>query len=285
MVKAIPKNSKHDLELEELRHFMQWVTMCEPARVVRLDQGKDRPRPDFAFYYASGQRYTLELTRWLTPELKRLQSFLQTRVSQPLNDSLSGTFALYIPFEKLLNGQVTRMQAHSLIAEIKQICASRVEQRTYQLSIATLAKVRDDGNKLVSVITCPETAYLDENNKTTKSLKSELGKILREAQRKFRYYRGIRVLLLDIAQNGLDIDYHASISKEGPGIVCRWLSTMLSSSTAMHYVCLSQGMRVWGGSSFGRMLTGHIYEDKPFPNYREVWCKAGLPPILQSFGG
>lgn len=285
MAKAVHENSKHELELEQSRHFMQWVTMSEPARVVRLDQKKDRNRPEFAFYYPFGQRYTLELTSWLTPELKRLGSFLQAEVSQPLSGSLFGTFALYIPFEKLLNSQVTRMQAHSLIAEIKQICSSYVEQGTYQLCVGTLAKVRDDGNKLVPVITCPETVYLDENSKTTKNLKSELGKILREAQRKFRYYRGIRVLLLDVSQNGLDIDYHAGISKEGPGIVCRWLSTMLSPSTAIHYVCLSQGMRVWGGGNFSRMLTGHIYEGKPIPNYREVWRKAGLSPILQSFVG
>lgn len=285
MAKAVPKNSKHDSELEQSRHFMQWVTMCEPARVVRLDQRKDRNRPEFAFYYPSGQRYTLELTAWLTPELKKLQSFLRAKVSQPMEGSLPGTFALYIPLDKLGDGQVTAEQAHSLIAEIKQICGSHVEQRTYQLSIGALSKVRDNGHKIVPVITCPETVYLDENSKTTKILKSELGKILSEAQRKFRYYRGLRVLVLDISQNGLDVDYHAGISKEGPGIVCRWLSAMLDFSAAIHYVCVSQGMRVWGGVSFSRMLTGHIYEGKPAPNYKEVWRKAGLSPILQSFVG
>lgn len=287
MNKAAPKNLKHELELEQSRHFMQWVTMCKSTHVVRLDQRKDRNRPDFAFYYPSGQRYTLELTSWLTPELKRLQSFLRAKVkvSEPIEGSLPGTFALYIPLDKLVSGQVTAEQAYSLIAEIKQICSSHIEQPTYQLSIGALSKVRDDGHKLVPVITCPEAVYLDEKNKATKNLKSKLGKILSEAQRKFRYYRGVRVLVLDISQNGLDIDYHAGFSKEGPGIICRWLSAMLNSSAAIHYICVSQGMRVWGGVSFSRMLTGHIYEGKPAPNYKEVWRKPRLSPILQSFVG
>ena len=284
MMGNILKASKYDPELEHAEHFIQWVTLSEPSRIVRLDWRKDRKRPDFAFYYPSGQRYTLELTSWLTPELKELQSFLQAEVSHPLGDCLLGTFALYIPFEKLLNGRVTVKQAHSLIAEIKQIYNSHIEQRIYQLSIRTLAKVRDDGHKLVPILTCPETVYLDENSKTTKKLKSELSKILSEAKRKFHYYRGIRVLVLDISQNGLDIDYHACVSKEGPGIVCRWLSTMLNPSAGIHYVCLSQGMRVWGGGGFRRMLTGHVYEGKPMPNYKDIWHKPKLPHMLQSFG-
>lgn len=277
--------SKHELELEQARHFMQWVTLCEPARITRLDQRKDRSRPEFAFYYPSGQRYTLELTSWLTPELKKLRSFLETNVSQPLGSSLPGTFALYIPFDKLKDGQVTKKQATNLVTEIKQIGSSYVGSQTYQLSVGSLARVRDDGHRLVPVITSPELPpRLDENNKVVGNLRHELIKILSEAQQKFRCYRGMRVLVLDISQNGLDIDYHAGVSKEGPGIVYRWLSTMLNHSTAIHYVCLSQGIRVWHGGDFGRMLTGHIYEGRPAPNYREVWCKLGFPPILQSFG-
>lgn len=276
-------NPKHDLELEHCRHFMQWVTMCEPTNVTRLDWSKDRKRPEFAFYYPSGQRYTLELTSWLTPELKKLQSFLQTNVAHPLRDRLPGTFALYVPFDKLTSGQITKTQADRLVAEIKHIYSSQLLQQINPLSIGRLAKVRDDGNKLVPVITCPETVYLDETSQSTRRLRLELTKILAEAQEKFRWYRGIRVLVLDIAQNGLDIDYHAGISIEGPGIVCRWISAILDPSSAIHYICLSQGMRIWGGSDFSRMLTGHIYENRPMPNYKEVWRNPGLPWILQSF--
>ena len=207
---------KHNSEMEHAEHFMQWVTLSKPTRIVKLDVKKDRKRPDFAFHYPAGQSYTLELTSWLTPELKRLQNFLQKYVSRPLRDNLSGTFALYIPFEQLLKGRIEEAEAQTLIAEIKQICSSHVEQGAYQLSIGALKKVRDDGHKIVPIITCPETVYLDENNNAIKKLKSELGKILNEAQEKFRYYRGIRVIVLDISQNGLDIGYHAVSSKKGP---------------------------------------------------------------------
>ncbi|MDD4984211.1 MAG: hypothetical protein PHQ43_00280 [Dehalococcoidales bacterium] len=276
-------DSKHNLELEQSTHFMQWITMCNPTRVIRLDWKKDRKRPEFAFYYPSGQRYTIELTSWLTPELKMLRSFLQAKVADPLFGSLPGTFALYIPFEKLSNGRVTKTQAAQLVSEIMQICNLNTFPGMKPLSLGSLSKVRDEGRKLVPVITCAETVYLDEASQSTNELKEELSEILREAQGKFRGYRGMRVLVLDISQNGLDIDYHAGISKEGPGIVCQWINSMLTTITPIHYICLSQGMRVWGGNGFRRMLTGHKYEGQTAPNYKEVWRKPGLPPILASF--
>ncbi|MBI4338093.1 MAG: hypothetical protein HY683_09740 [Chloroflexi bacterium] len=266
-------------ELEYARHFMQWVTTWQPARIARLDQKSNRARPDFAFYYQAGQHYTLELTAWLTPQLKGFQNFLQEKISQALTDRLPGTFALYISF-----GRLTPAQAQTLIAEIEQIAGSQVDQSSYRLSTGALVKVRDDGHRLVPVITLPEIVDLDEGSGMAMVLKAKLTRILNEAKRKFRYYRGIRVLLLDISQNGLDIDYHGGISAEGPGIIRRWISSiLLGRSAEIHYVCVSQGVRVWEGSSFDRMLTGHRYEGKPAPNYREVWRRPGLPAILQSF--
>ncbi|MBN2463742.1 MAG: hypothetical protein JXB43_09125 [Dehalococcoidia bacterium] len=272
---------KQALELQEATHFMQWVTSQTPSRIRRLDQKKDRSRPEFAFCYPSGQRYTLELTRWLTPELKRLQNFLEKNIAKPLRKNLQGTFVLSIP----RGIQITKNQARNLVSEINQkINTSNIKVQTFSLSIGTFAKVRDNGQKLVSTITDPELpAYLDENDEKVEILRSELIRILDETQHKFRHYRSIRVLLLNISQNGLDIGYHAGISKEGPGIIKRWLSKLLQSSTAIDYICLNPGIPVWDGGSGDRILTGHKYENQPPSYYEEVWHRPGFPCILKSF--
>jgi hypothetical protein len=286
--KASRDQHRHSVEEEQGFHFMQWVTNREPTRVVRLDWKTDRKRPDFAFYYQSGQRYTLELTSWLSPVLKELQDFLQINVADPLLGTLAGTFALYIPLEKLPNGRMVAGQAAKLVLEIQSVCGpgasyTRASDRMPALCLGMLHKIRDEGQRLVPIITFPETVYLDETSKLGAELKDSLSKILSEAEGKFRWYKGVRVLVLDISQNGLDIDYHAGRSKEGPGIVNQWVVSLLGRRTPIHYVCLSPGMRVWGGDGYRRMLTGHKYEGQITSNYREVWHKPGLPTLLASF--
>jgi len=283
MLKKNNIDEKSALELEQAKHFMRWVTLHEPSRIKRLDKKKDRKRPEFAFYYASGQRYTLELTRWLTPELRELQNLLESNVAEPLGNSLHGTFILNIPLEELKGSRIPKNEAKNLVSEIQRIGSSDMKGQTCPLSIGAFSKVRDDGHRLVPMVSRPELpVYLDEHNQEVKILRKKLEDILLETDEKFRYYRGIRVLLIDISQCGLDIDYHAGISKEGPGIVCKWLAAFLK-PTRIDYVCLDQGVRLWHGGNRGRILTGHKYVDKPSANPREVWHRPGLLPITSSY--
>ena len=272
---------KQALELQQAKHFMRWVTLREPARIIRLDQKKDRKRPEFAFYYPSGQRYTLELKRWLTPKLRELQDFLDRNIAETLSGSLLGTFVLDISLEKLKGDRISKSEAANLVRQIKQIGSSDMRAQPHQLSIGSLARVRDDGHRLVPMIRQQELLLLHPGDKEAEALRNELTKILRATNQKFRWYRGTRVLLLDISQCGLDIDYHAGYSKEGPGAIIKWLSEFSNLSTRINYVCVSQGMRVWN-SVMNRILTGHKYVDTPDPNYEEVWRRSGLPDILQS---
>lgn len=283
----MPKKNSIDeqsvLELEQAKHFMQWVIRHKPSRIKGLDKKKDRKRPEFAFYYGSGQQYTLELKRWLPPELRELQNFLEKNVAQPLGNILKGTFVLNVPFEKLRGGRITQNEAQNLVSQIRQIVNSALNGQTYPLSTGAVSKVDNDGHRLVPMITQPELPlYLDENSQEAKALLNELKNILSATEEKFRCYRGKRVLLMDISQNGLDIAYHAGFSSEGPGIVRKWLAALLKPSTRIDYVCLSS-FRIWGAGSGNRIVTGHKYVDKPSPNLEEVWRRAGFPPIHQSF--
>ena len=199
-------DEKSALELEQAKHFMRWATLHEPSSIKRLDEKKDRKRPEFAFYYASAQQYTLELTRWLTSELRELQNFLEKNVAEPVRNRLDGTFILDIPLKELKGGRIPKDEARNLVSEIQQIADSVMKGQTYPLSIGAFSKVRDDGHRLFPMVSRPELPiYLDENKQEVKILREELEKILREADEKFRCYRGLRVLLMDISQNGLNI--------------------------------------------------------------------------------
>ena len=277
-------DEKPGLELELAKYFMRRVTKHDPSRIRKLDIDKRRRRPDFAFYYASGERYTLEIERWLTPELRQLQAQVEESVAKPLENRLVGTYVLYIPFSKFKDGQIPQEEARRIVSEIQQIVRSSAERKTYVLDEGlSISKVSDDGGRLVPMVIQPELpVYLDENSQEVIILREKLEEILLKAHDKFRWYRGARVLLLDISQCGLDIDYHAGISKEGPGIVCKWLEELLKPSARIDYVCLGQ-MRLWKGASGDRIVTGHKYVDKPVPNYRDVWHRPGLPSILSSF--
>ncbi len=247
--------------------------MHEPSRLRKLDIDKRRRRPDFAFYYVSGQRYTLEIERWLTPELQQLQAQVEENVAKPLENRLVGTFVLDIPLSKFKDGQIPQKEARRIVSEIQQIVHSGMKRKTYALGTGfSISKVSDDDRRLVTMVMQPELpVYLDENNQEVIILRGKLEEILLKAHEKFRRYRGTRVLLIDISHCGLDIDYHAGISKEGPGIVCKWLEELLKPSARIDYVCLGQGIRLWKGASGDRILTGHKYVDTPVPNYRDVW--------------
>lgn len=277
-------NEKFALELELAKHFMQWVTMRDPTRVRKLDVDKRRRRPDFAFYYASGQRYTVEIKRWLTPKLRQLQAQAEKSIAKLLQNRLNGTFVLDIPFDKFKEGQISKKEARRMISEILQITNPGMKTETHLRSAGSISKVSDDGRRLVPMVIRAELPVnLDENNQEVIILREKLEEIVLETREKFRWYRGTRVLVMDISQCGLDIDEHAGISKQGPGIVCRWLEKLLKPSERIDYVCLGQGMRLWKGDGRDRILTGHKYVDKPVPNYQEVWRRPGLPHILSSF--
>jgi len=270
---------KDSLELQMATHFMQWVTPYEPSHIVKLDVKSDRKRPDFAFYYSSGQCYILELKRWLTKELRNIEDFLNKNVAEPLNGGLPDTFILRISLDEVPNGTISKKQLTDIVSEIRQVIGSANQEQPYQLSLGSLYRVSNGGHRLVAQITRPELLYPDEG--MVKELRDLLNKYVAETDVKFLGYSGTRVLLLDISQCGLDIDYHASYSKEGPGVIIRWVTEASKSSTNIDYICVWQSYPIWGATrgNMTRILTGHRHVDKPAPNYKEVWRRSGLAPI------
>jgi hypothetical protein len=268
-------SNKESIESEFAKHFMQHITMGIPNNIRKLDIDKSRPRPDYAFYYGSGQRYNLEITRWLTPEIRRLEAQLKRNVAQPLQSKLNGTYALYVPLQMFSDGKIPVNQAAKMVSDIEQ--AISLKKPLSSLSGYFLRKVNDESHKIGIVITLPELPpYLNEHAPEIEDLRRGFNNILSEAEEKFKGYRGINIVLINIYQSGLDIDLHAGYSSEGPGIICRWLTSTLKRSTKLDYIYVTQ-FRVWGGGDGNRIVT-HKYIDKPSSYYRPVWAKSGSLP-------
>lgn len=275
---------KSPQEVEQARHFISWVTREDLPPAEEPDYTRpSRPggHPDFIFEDSSGELYILEITRLLTPELRSLEEFVKKHLATPLEGNLDGTYTLEIPAQNLVGMRLPKRTTQQLKDEIETLIGNPNRMPgPYRLSNDfTLTKVRDDMSKLVPWITIAELPLnLDARSKVGRGLRYELARILSEGDTKFDGYSGHRIVLIDISQCGLDVDFHAGFSKSGPGIVRRWCSKLLKKTSNIDHVCLEPGIRVWK-TSMNRVLTGHKYVDKQAGHYPEVWTRPGLSKL------
>lgn len=269
------------VEFNLIMNFMGWVTNKKPLRYLRLDRDKSRSRPDYAFYYGNGVRYTVELERWLPPNIRRLEDQANQRVSRILDQELPGIFMWSLPIELVPDGKLIPTLAKAVISEIRSSVSKLTTSNFQSLSLGKLTKMSSSGSRLIVEVLRKEPVNIARHPHLMRSLKALLGEILAKGEKKFYGYRGVRVLLLSIEQSGLDLDYHARRSKYSEGIIRRWIQERIKLSTRIDYVCAAQGVRVWQGADI-RIMTGHKYVDQPHPSYEEVWHRPGLPRILDS---
>jgi len=274
----IRKSTKYVFEESVIGHFMLSITHQKPVRMCKLDLDKKRNRPDFSIYYNNGVRYTLEIERWQSPDVRRLENKANRDVTRNISKKLKGTFIWSLPFDSLTEGFLPSSLALKICSEILTYAPNLSVSHSHPLSLGNLMKVYNSGNRLVVQITAKEVINIATYPHLMNSLKNKLGQILTKAEKKFYRYRGVRVLLLIVKQSRLDVDYHANSSKYSIGIIRKWLENSLTQSTRLDYIYIGQGMRVWD-SALNRILTGHKYVDQPHPHYVEAWRKPNLPPF------
>jgi len=255
-VRAIDKNL---IERSLISNFMGWLTNGQRLKYKILDRDKSRNRPDCAVYVGNGLRYTIELERWLPPNVRQLESQANRLVSRPLKQYLNGTFIWTLQIELFPNGEIQPRIAKAVVSEIRRLARTR-SFGAQDLSLGRLIKISDSDNRLVVQVIGKEPINIARNPRLMRSLKGQLGVILDKAEKKFKRYRGIRVLLLSVEQSGLDLDYHARRSKYSEGIIRRWIRERISTPSKIDYICVAQGLRIWQGAGM-RILTGHKYVD------------------------
>lgn len=279
----VKREQELGIELECAKHFIWFITREELSPICKPDAiwMPTRKHPDYIFQNALGKIYILELTRWLTPELRRLEHLALKNIADPLKDNLQGECTLELPLDSFKDGKIPKRTSEVLVSEIQAITIASPIAQQNQLSFGcTLCKVSENGARLIPWITQKKLPYdLDVDSKAAKTLQKELEKSLREAEGKFRGYSGYRVLLINISQCGLDIDYHAhaSVFKDGQGIILTWLNALSEQPSNIDYIYLEPGIHVRQNQKM--VFTGHKHVGAHRGYYVEVWRRTGLPRL------
>lgn len=276
--------SKYSLELDSARHLMRWITREDISPIDKPDHSQPSRQgghPDFVFEDSRKRRYVLELSRLLTPELRSLENTVAAQVCAPVEHLLPGTYALHIHLtDPLGRGRIAPEVLKQTAQEIAKILKDGTLQNTQQLSAGfVLWKARDEGSKLVPLVTSPELPLdLTDAHPVAKELRAAFEELVEEADLKFRGYDPYRLLLIATSQSGLDLEFHAGRFKGSKGILLTWMDALCQRILNIDAIFLEPGINVW--SAGGRVMAGHKYIESKAGHCPELWRRSGVPRLL-----
>jgi hypothetical protein len=276
--------SKSAIELDAAKSLMRWITHEDLDPIDKPDCSRPSRRggnPDFVFEDSKKNKYVLELTRLLTPELRGLENTVAVKVCTPVEYLIPGTYILHIHLtDPLGRGKVALKVLKQTEEEILRILKDGTLKDSQQLSVGfVLRKVKSEGNKLVPWITSPQLRFdLTDAHPIAKELRSAFEELIKEADLKFRGYDPHRLLLIATSQSGLDLGFHAGKSKDGKGILLTWMDTLYHRILNIDAIFLEPGINVrsWGG----KVMAGHKYIESKAGYYPELWRRSGIPSLL-----
>jgi hypothetical protein len=135
------------------------------------------------------------------------------------------------------------------------------------------------GNRLVPWITSPLLpAELTIDQPEAKALRLEFEKIVIENDLKFQDfnpdYNPYRILIIDVGQSGLNLDYHAGRFKGGKGILLTWMDTLCERIKNINAIYLNPGIGV--ETIDRKIVAGHKYVDRKPGYYDKLWSRDGV---------
>lgn len=261
----------HSAEQDAVERFLRRLTKgapltlsCKPDAPGK--QSRPGGSPDYVYENPSGQRYVVEATRLIDPRVRQVEQFLKSQVCEPLASVVPGRWMLQFEMGACSENPSKQEAADWIAAAAKQ-CDRAVGLHALAPGV-TLKCFDRAGTGVIPVIEVPELpVHLPYAGGGT--LQTELARILTEATRKFAGYKGERLLLIDISQTGLDWEFHAMPSRDGPGPVLTWVQS--ASPSNVDEVYLDTGVRVWHPPSMRRVVTGHRFIDRATAVYVRAW--------------
>jgi hypothetical protein len=214
------------------------------GRGTKLPPGK---HPDFLFEDSRGQEYAFEVTRLLTPHLYRIEDFARSQIGSAVEGMLSGTYALRFSLDSVKRYGIAPAQAHGIITDIRlRLQQGQLPDRFTPAPGFLMEKLDSGGHSLRPMILAEDLPPdLRPDDPAAIALESELRRTILEADSKFESYRGRGVLLLDISQTGLDIEFHALCLGGKPGLMTSWIARLRPELANVREIYLEPGVRVW----------------------------------------
>jgi hypothetical protein len=109
------------------------------------------------------------------------------------------------------------------------------------------------------------------------ALEGQFRRAIHEASSKFESYPGRSVLLLDISQSGLDIEFHAMSLGGESGLMAAWIARLRPELAKVPEIYLEPGVRAWTADEPPqRILAGTRYTDQQ----RGFYVRLRPPPVV-----
>ena len=277
------------LDLAQAARFVRWLTGQDCRLIDKPDapgrQSRNGGHPDGVFGGASGERYIVEVERLLTPELRQLENYAIEKIARPFEGRVSGTFTLELRIDRLMSARLPVDLTIDTVKEIEAAISSGHLQESQALATGfPLRRVLKDGNRIVPWIVAEELPYdLRDDNPAASRLRVKFREQVEKANRKFEGWQGNRIVLLDIGQSGLDIEFHATRVRDGQGILLTWAETLCRKLKNIDFIFLEPGVRVWAPTSnpdkMHQIYAGTRWVDQPRGFYHHLWCRPGHPPV------
>lgn len=225
-----------------------WRDLDAPG--AQLPPGK---RPDFIGEDSRGVEYVFEVTRLLTPELRRLEDFAKRRIAAPLDGRLPGSYVLWISMDGMSKTGMPPIDAKRILDQVEaQLARGALVDRFEPLPGYRVEKFNSGGHSLVPMVLAKDLPYeLAPNDPLAAEPQQEFESIVREASSKFQSYAGRHILLVDVSQTGLDVELHVMRPGGKPGLMATWVANLPPEVANVHEIYFEPGIRVWAAPEPG----------------------------------
>jgi hypothetical protein len=243
---------------------------------TRLPPGK---HPDFLFEDTRGQKYVFEVTRLVTPELYRVEEFAWRHISSPLNEMLPGTYALWFSLDGTSRYGIAPAAANGIVNDVRRrFQQGQLADRFRPAPGFLIEKLDSTGHSLRPMVLAKDLPYdLRADDPAAIALEGQFRRAIHEASSKFESYPGRSVLLLDISQSGLDIEFHAMSLGGESGLMAAWIARLRPELAKVPEIYLEPGVRAWTADEPPqRILAGTRYTDQQ----RGFYVRLRPPPVV-----
>jgi len=259
-----------------------WRDLDAPG--AQLPPGK---RPDFIGEDTCGREYVFEVTRLLTPELRRLENFAKHSIANHLEGRLPGRYFFWLSLDGMPKDGIPSADVNRILNNVQV----RLEQGTLGDRFEPVPGYRIErfngaGHSLIPLVLAQDLPYdLTFNDPLAIALQRQFESTVREASSKFRAYAGQCILLIDVSQTGLDMEFHAMRPGGNPGLMAIWTANLPQEVGNVHEIYLEPGVRVWTAPEPGADPHVHLHRIRAGTRHvdEQRGCYVQLRPLPVRF--
>lgn len=210
--------------------------------------------PDCRFVDSRGHEYVVEVTRLLWPPALAAYNFVVEKVSRVLEPDLGGpSYILYFRPDLFPGGLVSRADANGIVNAVRaQLALGSLPEPFTPLPGYEIRPSNSQGSWIEPWPVVPDLAYdIVNTDPAARALQDGFEAMVEEADEKLQNWSGRRILLVDIAQSGLDEMFHAVYLKGPPPLLAAWADALVGRWPEVEEVYLEPGVPVWTSAMKG----------------------------------